>query len=148
MSTSVTLPIRSKAVSHSIRVSICFPRHDHILYRYEAESHYFGKAISIKFYMEAERKNERATIPSDPKNISHNINQYHTYPSFHLTYAEQALAAAAVQVLNPLGKGSFGQVVRSFDFKTNNCVALKMVPLAKPLRSSLGIWEVAKCSKV
>ncbi|CAE7928741.1 DYRK4 [Symbiodinium sp. KB8] len=31
------------------------------------------------------------------------------------------------EVLNPLGKGSFGQVVRSFDFKTNNCVALKMV---------------------
>lgn len=31
------------------------------------------------------------------------------------------------QVLNPLGKGSFGQVVRSFDFKTSNCVALKMV---------------------
>jgi len=31
------------------------------------------------------------------------------------------------EVLNPLGKGSFGQVVRSYDFKTNNCVALKMV---------------------
>lgn len=31
------------------------------------------------------------------------------------------------EVMNPLGKGSFGQVVRSFDFKTNACVALKMV---------------------
>jgi len=31
------------------------------------------------------------------------------------------------EVLNPLGKGSFGQVVRSFDFKNNGCVALKMV---------------------
>ncbi|CAJ1340202.1 unnamed protein product [Effrenium voratum] len=31
------------------------------------------------------------------------------------------------EVMNPLGKGSFGQVVRGFDFKTNNCVALKMV---------------------
>jgi len=31
------------------------------------------------------------------------------------------------EVMNPLGKGSFGQVVRSFDFKNNGSVALKMV---------------------
>jgi len=31
------------------------------------------------------------------------------------------------EVMNPLGKGSFGQVVRVFDHKTGGCVALKMV---------------------
>lgn len=31
------------------------------------------------------------------------------------------------EVMNPLGKGSFGQVVRTLDFKTNGYVALKMV---------------------
>jgi serine/threonine protein kinase len=31
------------------------------------------------------------------------------------------------EVMNPLGKGSFGQVVRVFDFKSNNYTALKMV---------------------
>jgi len=31
------------------------------------------------------------------------------------------------EVMNPLGKGSFGQVVRSYDFKCNSYVALKMI---------------------
>jgi len=31
------------------------------------------------------------------------------------------------EVMNPLGKGSFGQVVRVFDFKSNSYTALKMV---------------------
>uniref|UniRef100_A0A7S0FKN1 dual-specificity kinase n=1 Tax=Pyrodinium bahamense TaxID=73915 RepID=A0A7S0FKN1_9DINO len=31
------------------------------------------------------------------------------------------------EVMNPLGKGSFGQVVRTFDYKSSNYVALKMV---------------------
>eukprot|EP00927_Polykrikos_kofoidii_P085503 TRINITY_DN9321_c0_g3_i1.p1 TRINITY_DN9321_c0_g3~~TRINITY_DN9321_c0_g3_i1.p1 ORF type:complete len:825 (+),score=131.52 TRINITY_DN9321_c0_g3_i1:27-2501(+) len=31
------------------------------------------------------------------------------------------------EVMNPLGKGSFGQVVRTFDYKTNGYHALKMV---------------------
>lgn len=31
------------------------------------------------------------------------------------------------EVMNPLGKGSFGQVVRVFDYKTGDSVALKMV---------------------
>lgn len=31
------------------------------------------------------------------------------------------------EVMSPLGKGSFGQVVKTYDFKTNGSVALKMV---------------------
>jgi len=73
----------------------------------------------IWFFGAGAAKVRGTSLPANNHSYDDERGDYHVVLHDHVLYR--------YEVMNPLGKGSFGQVVRVFDHKTSNCVALKMV---------------------